>query len=221
MVAEVDWTVGRIDATLESLGVREDTLFVVTSDNGARAEDHGGRDYGHASNGDLRGQKADIWNDGYREPFVARWPAAIDPGRTCEETVCHTDLLATVAELAGADLPDEAGEDSYDVTPALLGEEYDGPIREATIHHSLRGHFAIRQGSWKMIPRPGSGGFTDPADPEPDPDGPDGQLYHLDEDPREQNNRWEERGDVVDRLFDLLDQYRESGRSVPRGTPRR
>jgi len=221
MVAEVDWTVGRIDATLEAMGVREDTLFVVTSDNGARAEDFEGRDYGHSSNGDWRGQKADVWDGGHREPFVVRWPGVVEPGTTCDETICQTDLMATMAELAGADLPDDAGEDSYDVTPALLGEEYDGSIRDATVHHSARGHFAVRQGPWKMMPERGSGGFTDPTELDPEPGEAAGQLYNLDEDPREQENLWDERGDVVDRLFDLLETYREDGRSAPRGTPRR
>lgn len=215
MVAQVDWTVGQIDATLEALGVREDTLFVVTSDNGARATCFDGRDYGHRSNGDLRGQKSDIWDGGHRGPFVARWPAAIEAGRTCDETICHTDLLATVAELAGASVPADAGEDSYDVTPALLGETYDGPIREATVHHSVFGHFAVRRGPWKLIPELGSGGFTDPEHPDPEPGGPEGQLYDLDADPQETDNLWSERRDVVEELTGLLATYQETGRSAP------
>jgi arylsulfatase A-like enzyme len=215
MVAEVDWTVGQIDAALEALGVRENTLFVVTSDNGARATCHDGNDYGHRSNGDLRGKKADVWDGGHREPFVARWPAAIEGGRTCDETICHTDLLATVAALAGTSVPADAGEDSYDVTPALLGEDYDGPIREATVHQSGGGYLAVRQGPWKMVPSLGSGGFSEPRYPDPEPDGPEGQLYNLDDDPREQENLWQERPDVVDRLRDLFDRYDEAGRSAP------
>jgi arylsulfatase A-like enzyme len=194
MVAEVDWTVGRIDEALAALGVRDDTLFIVSSDNGAaQGEDFEGSDYGHAANGGWRGQKADIWDGGHRVPFIARWPDEISPGTTCDETICHTDLVATVAGLVGASLPEDAGEDSYDVTPALLGRAYDGPIREATVHHSFRGHLAIRQGDWKMIPDQGSGGFTPPKAPDPDPDEPAGQLYNLDEDPNEQHNRWSER----------------------------
>ena len=221
MVTEVDWTVGQIVETLDALDVRKETLFVVTSDNGARATCFDGNDYGHRSNGDWRGQKADVWDGGHREPFVARWPAAVDAGRTCEETVCHTDLLATVAELAGYDLPADAGEDSYDVTPALLGEDYDGPLREATVHHSGRGHLAIRQDSWKLMPQLGSGGFTDPSNPEPGFDDPPGQLYNLKDDPGEQDNLWDEREDIVERLTDLLERYRDGERSAPRGMPRR
>lgn len=215
MVAQVDWTVGQIDATLEALGVQEETLFIVTSDNGARAECYNGRDYGHRSNGHLRGQKADIWDGGHREPFIARWPDAVEAGTTCDETICQTDLLATCAELAGASVPADAGEDSYNIAPALLDEDYEGPIREATIHHSLHGHFAIRQGPWKMIPTLGSGGFTDPVDPDPGSDGPNGQLYNLEEDPQEQNNCWTERQDIVERLFNLLERYDREGRSAP------
>lgn len=215
MVAQVDWTVRQIDATLEALGVQEETLFIVTSDNGARAECYNGRDYGHQSNGHLRGQKADIWDGGHREPFIARWPDAVEAGTTCDETICQTDLLATCTELAGASVPADAGEDSYNIAPALLGEDYEGPIREATIHHSLHGHFAIRQGPWKMIPTLGSGGFTDPVDPDPASDGPNGQLYNLEEDPQEQNNCWTERQDIVERLFNLLERYDREERSAP------
>lgn len=215
MVAQVDWTVGQIDATLSAFGVKEETLMIVTSDNGARAECYNGRDYGHKSNGELRGQKADIWDGGHREPFIARWPEAITPGSTCDETISHTDLLATCAELAGASVPRTAGEDSFDITPALLGEEYAGPIREATIHHSGQGKFAIRQGKWKLIPSLGSGGFSEPSDPEPDPDDPEGQLYDLEADPREQRNLWEERGDIVEDLLTRLEQYKADGRSAP------
>lgn len=215
MVAMVDWTVGQIDQALEALGVREDTLFIVTSDNGARATCYDGNDYGHSSNGDLRGQKADVWDGGHREPFIARWPAAIEPGRTCDETICQTDLLATFAAILGVDLPADAGEDSYDVSDALLGRSYDGSIREATVHHSGNGMFAVRSGPWKLVLGRGSGGFTDPVTLEPEPDEPAGQLYHMERDPAEQHNLWDEREDVVDELRDRLATYKARGRSAP------
>jgi arylsulfatase A-like enzyme len=216
MVAEVDWTVGQIDATLDALGVREDTLFIVTSDNGARAECFNGRDYGHSSNGRLRGQKADIWDGGHREPFIARWPGVIDPGTTCEETICLTDVMATCATFAGVDLPHDAAEDSFDVSPALLGESYDGPIRGPLICTSAQGHTAVRRGPWKLIPKLGSGGFTEPANPDPEPGDPEGQLYNLDEDLSEGRNLWDERQDIVEELEGLLQEYREAKtRSAP------
>ncbi|MEC9352513.1 MAG: sulfatase, partial [Planctomycetota bacterium] len=106
-------------------------------------------------------------------------------------------------------------EDSYNILPALLGEARKDPIREATVHHSLSGMFAIRQGSWKLVVGRGSGGFTNPRRIKPKPGEPKGQLYNLAEDPTEKNNLYLEKPEVVARLGKLLDKYRKSGRSTP------
>ena len=84
-------------------------------------------------------------------PFLARWPGKVPAGTTCDEVVCLTDLLATVAAIVGEKLPEDAGEDSYDIGPALRGEKLGQPIREATVLHNAEGVFAIRQGPWKLI----------------------------------------------------------------------
>ncbi len=123
--------------------------------------------------------------------------------------------MATFASVAGQTLPDDAGEDSYDLMPVLLGESVEGPIREAAVHHSANGVFAIRQGAWKLIEGLGSGGFTQPVSVEPGPGDPLGQLYHLGDDPGETNNLYLERPEVVERLSALLDRYREQGYSRP------
>lgn len=64
-------------------------------------------------------------------PFIARWPGRIKPGSTCGETVCLNDLMATCAAIVGEALPEDAGEDSYNMLPALLGSEPPEPIRKA------------------------------------------------------------------------------------------
>jgi arylsulfatase A-like enzyme len=127
--------------------------------------------------------------------------------------MCHVDLLATCAAIVGVKLPAEAGEDSYNVLPALLGEKLDGPIREATVHHSGDGMFAIRQRGWKLVDGLGSGGFTAPKRIEPKKGEPAGQLYNLEDDPGEQKNLFADKPDVVARLKALLDKYRTEGRS--------
>ena len=102
---------------------------MVTSDNGIRNVDFEGRDWGHKPNGDWRGQKADIWEGGHREPFVARWPGYITPGSTSDQTFCLVDLFATCADIVGAELPNDAAEDSFSVRAALVGEDNaDEPI---------------------------------------------------------------------------------------------
>jgi arylsulfatase A len=65
--------------------------------------------------------------------------------------MCHVDFMATVAAILGERLPANAGEDSVNVLPVLLGEKLSAPVREATVHHSAQGKFAIRKGDWVLI----------------------------------------------------------------------
>ena len=207
--------VGQVTAALERLGVADNTLIIVTSDNGGRLTCCDGDDYGHKSNGDLRGQKADIWDGGHREPFVARWPGRIAAGTTCDEVICLGDLLATCAAIVGADLPADAGEDSFNMLAALLGQPSEPPARPYLLHHSVDGMFSIRQGRWKLIAGLGSGGFTQPKRVEPGPGDPPGQLYDLQADPAEQRNIWAEQPEVVATLTALLAASRSADRTRP------
>ncbi len=216
MVACYDWVVGQVMETLDRHGIADNTLLIVTSDNGARATCFDGNDYGHKSCGDLRGQKADIWDGGHREPYLVRWPDQVRAGSVCDETVGLMDLMGTCAEVVGCDLPADAAEDSYSILPALRGEALDHSVREATVHHSINGTFSLRQGPWKMIGGLGSGGFTKPQTIEPEPGGPVGQLYNMDTDPAETTNLWQDEPGVVSRLSELLDQYIHEDRSVDR-----
>jgi len=215
MVCLVDWMLGQIMQTLDGLGIADNTLVMLTSDNGARPADVDGDTHGHKSCGDWRGHKADIWDGGHREPFVARWPGRIPPGSVSDEPVCLTDLMATCAAIIDHDLPDDAGEDSHNLLPAMVGEDCGAPIREALVHHSGDGMFSIRQGPWKLILGLGSGGFSQPRREEPQPDGAPGQLYNMDDDPAETTNLYGKRRDVVERLTALLDAYKQHGRSAP------
>ena len=148
-------------------------------------------------------------------PFLARWPGQIRPGSSNDETICLTDFMATAAAIVGKKVPANAGEDSYNILPALLGKALEKPIREATVHHSLSGMFALRQGSWKLIVGRGSGGFTTPRRVKPKPGEPAGQLYNLADDPREEKNLYLEKPEVVARLKTLLNKYKKEGRSAP------
>ena len=214
-VAQVDAAIGAVLDALARFRVADNTLVFVTSDNGAHWLPSDIEEHGHRANGDLRGQKADIWEGGHRVPFIARWPGRIAAGSSSDETVSLVDLLATAADIIDVALPRDAGEDSHSMLPLLLGEELDSPLREATVLHSMNGMFAIRQGPWKLIVGRGSGGFSAPQTLEPGPGEPEGQLYHLADDPGESVNRYGDRPDIVDRLSALLERYRESGRSAP------
>jgi arylsulfatase A len=211
-----DWVVGQVLDALDRNGLADDTLIMVTSDNGGRLLGYDCIDYGHKTNGDWRGQKADIWEGGHREPFVARWPGSITPGSISDQTICLADFTATCADLMDVTLPDDAAEDSFSFLSVLFGADNpDAPIRPPVVHHSANGMFSIRDGEWKLVDGLGSGGFSDPKHEEPVPDGPTGQLYDLIRDPAEQNNVWNDHEDVVADLADKLRKYRSDGRSRP------
>lgn len=222
-VQEVDWTVGQVMKALEEAGLAENTLLIFTSDNGSPGRDGtsmGGptssvRAFGHNPSYIFRGIKADIWEGGHHVPFFARWPGKIIPGSESDEIICHTDLLATCAAILEKSLPISAGEDSYNILPALQGEQYDKPIREATVHHSIDGSFAIRQGKWKLEICAGSGGWSKPGNSMAKDMGlPEIQLYDLSADPKEENNLYNQYPGVVEDLSSLLQKYRDEGRST-------
>ncbi len=216
MVWLVDWMVGQVMETLKRLGCADDTLVIVTSDNGARPCDVDGLMHDHKSCGDLRGYKGDIWDGGHREPFLVRWPGVIAPGSVSDKPVCLGDFIATVADIVDADLLPHAAEDSFSLLPYLQAREADDSSRGPVVHHSLAGMFSIRQGRWKLILGLGSGGFSEPREGySPFSDAPKGQLYDMVDDWREQHNLWNERPDIVKQLSQVLTGFREAGRSTP------
>ncbi len=212
-VVQVDDALGRVLRALEEKKLSENTLVIFTSDNGAHWLSEDIEKHRHRANGPWRGQKGDIWEGGHRVPFIVRWPGHVKAGATSDALACLTDVFATVAEIFGGDLPRDAGEDSQSFLPVLLGKS--PPSREAIVHHSGNGGFAVRDGPWKLCLTLGSRGFSDPKDPKPEPGGPKGQLYHLGDDPGETRNLYLKQPAEVARLEALLEKYRSDGRSRP------
>lgn len=217
-VMETDWAVGEVLAALDANGLAGNTLVIFSSDNGCSAPAaHAAQleTLGHFASAQFRGYKSDIWDGGHRVPFFVRWPGKVKPGSSCGQLICHTDLMATCADILGARLPDDAGEDSVSLLPFLLGQK-DAPAHEAVVHHSIRGRFAVRQGNWKLELCPGSGGWSKPGDAEAKKGGlPDVQLYDLSHDVGETKNVQAEHPEVVARLTAILDRYIAEGRSTP------
>ena len=216
-VLQVDDVVGQIVAALEEQGIREQTLIIFTSDNGCSPKANFAElaSVGHNPSYIYRGHKADIYEGGHRVPFIVSWPGNIKNGFKTNEIICTTDFMATVADLVGVPLPDNAGEDSYSFLPVLKQENYHKPLREATVHHSIDGSFAIRQGNWKLILAPGSGGWSFPRTQEELKDLPIFQLYNLGKDPSEKQNLVKEHPEKVEELKILLTKYVVEGRSTP------
>jgi arylsulfatase A-like enzyme len=135
--------------------------------------------------------------------------------------------MATTAAILGEKLPDNAAEDSVNVLPVLLGEKLSAPIREATVHHSAQGKFALRKGDWVLIDAPS--GDDNGVHGEPQwlkdersytrHDQP-GELFNVSEDLAERHNYFAEKPQLVGELKTLLEKYQREGRSTP-GTPQK
>lgn len=187
-VFQGDAMLGRIMEALERGNLADNTLIIVTADNGAA-----GRPYAP-----LRASKSSIYEGGHRVPLVARWPGKVKPGSVSARTVCLNDLMATAAEIVGAKLPAEAGEDSVSLVPELLGAATAG-VRESTVHQSAAGDLAIRQGPWKLL-------FLRDGRRE---------LYNLDADLGETTDVLAANAEVAARLTALMRRILDDGRSTP------
>jgi arylsulfatase A len=212
-VAQVDDTVGRVLKALDESGLTSNTLVIFTSDNGAHWLPEDVAKWGHHANGNLRGQKADIWEGGHRIPLVVRWPKNIKPGSRSDQLVCLTDLMATIASLTGTALLEDAGEDSLDFSSVLLGHKSKTGLRDTIVHHSADGTFAIRQGHWKLAMALGSRGFSLPKELVPKAGEAERQLYNLRDDLQEEHNLWLREPKIVARLTALLEKLKADGQS--------
>lgn len=215
-VIQVDHGVGRLLDALEANGLADDTIVVFSSDNGCApaADIPTLLAAGHRPSLIYRGAKGDLYEGGHRVPLLVRWPARVKAGSVCQELVGQIDLLATFADLLGATLPANAGEDSVSMLPALLGTAT-APARTSIIVQSVNGSFAIRDGNWKLCLCPGSGGWSPPR-PQDDTTGmPDMQLYDLAADPGETNNLAPLQPDRVAALKAMLERAVARGRTTP------
>ena len=214
-VMETDAVEGRVLDALEKSGAAKNTLVLFTSDNGC-APYAGVKDLeakGHYPSGPLRGYKADAWEGGHRVPFIVRWPGVVTPGTECRQLVAQADILRTLAEVWNVTLPDGAGEDSFSLLPLLKGE--DKPVRANAVSASIGGTPAVRSGSWKYIPAPGSGGWGGGgAQAQPV------QLYNLGDDIGETKNLAATTPEKIGELNAVLEKLIADGRSTP-GAPQR
>jgi arylsulfatase A-like enzyme len=205
-VQQFDACAGRLLATLDKLKLAENTLVIVTSDNGPVVDDgyaDGSLEAldGHKPAGPLRGSKYSVYEGGTRMPFMARWPARIKPG-VSDALVGQMDLAASFAALTGQKLAEDAAPDSFDVLPALLGESRQG--RDHLVEQG--GTLAIRKGPWKLIPRSEGGAGKKK-------EGSVLELYNLARDLGETTNVAGENPQVVAELAALLNRVRSAGRS--------
>ncbi|MDO5971924.1 arylsulfatase [Flavivirga aquimarina] len=217
-VMETDDVVGRVLKALEKSGIADNTLVFFTSDNGCSAPvSKAGKlekDYGHYPSADFRGYKSDIWEGGHRIPFIARWPGIIEADSKNDKLICQTNLMATCAEIAGLDLNEKAGVDSYSILPMLKNKKAKTDYK-LVVHHSINGKFSIRNKKWKLELTPGSGGWTSPKDNAAKKEGlPDIQLYNMIADKEETTNVYDKYPKVVKKLTKELKEIVENGRTT-------
>lgn len=216
-ILQIDADMGRILDALDKNGLTENTLVIFTTDNGCSPQANFPELHaaGHHPSHIYRGHKADLYEGGHRVPFIARWPAKVEPGSTSDQLIGQVDLLATFADLLGITPPAHVGEDSVSFLPALLGKN-EAPIRDHLISQSINGSFAIRDGQWKLALCPGSGGWSDPRPGRYDPASlPPYQLYDLSQDPGETKNLAAEQPERVEEMKARLADLITRGRSTP------
>ena len=160
-MAEVDSRIGRILSAIEGNGLRDNTLVILTSDNGPETSAFvNSRANGRDPNGPLRGVKRDVWEGGTRVPFVVRWPGQIAaPGTVSNELIWQGDIFATVAASLGADLPGDVAPDGESFLNILRGQSKPSQRRDSIVIASNDDHRAvIKIDGWKPIDSTGGGG---------------------------------------------------------------
>lgn len=207
MVENIDENFGRLLAALERLGLRENTVVIVLSDNGGT----GNRRY----DAGLRGNKASVYEGGIRVPFFVQWPRGMKGGRTIDRIAAHVDLLPTILDIAGAAPPEGVRLDGVSLRPLLTKSTppNEWPDRRLFIqcHRGLDPkryqNFAVISQNYKLIGYPGTFGLEDL-----DTTGraPPLELYDLVSDPGEQRDLASGQTGIVARLLREYDAWFDS-----------
>ncbi|RFM29567.1 sulfatase family protein [Deminuibacter soli] len=208
-ILQLDWTVGEVLKTLDSLQLTQNTIIIVTSDNGPVVDD--GYQDGSVENlgthkpaGELRGGKYSAFDAGTRVPFIVHWPRQVKPGVSAA-LISQIDLPISFTSFTHQSIPAGEMPDGFDMTNVLLGRSQKG--RTSVIEHA--GTLAIIEGDWKYI-KPGKGPRINKLvnielgnDEQP-------QLYNLKTDIREQHNVAAQHPDITAKLAASLQRIEES-----------
>jgi arylsulfatase A-like enzyme len=162
--------------------------------------------------GPWRGKKGTCWEGGHRVPFIASWPGHIAANTVCDELITLEDFMATCAAVIDKPLPPNSAEDSYNILPYLDGTHEGEPIRKYAVLSAFHGDAILRKDNWVLTFHLGSGDQWQ-ENPEPEPGGPQGQLYDLESDPGQEKNLWLERPDIVAELTAFYEEHLKNGRS--------
>ncbi len=209
VIMEIDWSVGEILKALETNGISDNTLVIYISDNGPWLNfgNHAG------STGGLREGKGTSFEGGQRVPAIMKWPGKIAEGQTKNTLMSTIDILPTIAEITGTQLPDHKI-DGINMLPVLLGDNV-APRNNFIYYYGNNKLEAVREGHWKLIfphkhrsyigHAPGKDGFPG----ETHTDSTSLELYNLRRDPGEWYNVADTYPDIVAQLQVLGEEARE------------
>jgi arylsulfatase A len=210
VISEIDWSVGQIMDALDANNIADNTLIIFTSDNGPWLN------YGnHAgSTGPLREGKGTTFDGGVRTPCIMRFPRQIKPGSVATQPAMTIDLLPTIANLIGADLP-EHKIDGLDIWPIIVGEPgATNPHDAYFFYYKANDLEAMRMGKWKLhFPHQ----YRTIIGTTPGKDGTPGpykypkttvELYNLETDIGEATNVADQYPEIVERMTQLADEMR-------------
>jgi arylsulfatase A-like enzyme len=202
-IEEMDWSVGRVLATLKELKLDKNTLVIFTSDNGGIKGSRGGT--GIPSNAPLQGYKGSTWEGGLRESSIAWWPGKIAPGSVSDAMLSEMDILPTVVKLAGGQVPTDRKIDGLDIWPVLSGQSKTSPHEALFYWQKGRIIAAVRSGPWKLsVVAQKEGEGKEEASAEGEAAQGELKLYNLDQDIGETTNVAAQNPDVVKRLQVLI-----------------
>jgi arylsulfatase A len=220
-VVETDDSCGQILQALRDAGLEENTIVIFSADNGSEAYAYK-RDerFDHWSSFPLRGLKRDIYEGGHRVPTIIKWPGLTQPGSVSDALFSQIDLIATLANYLGHELPQDAAEDSHDFLPYWKGETK-VPPRTTMVHNTFKDQYAIRHHDWLLINSKTGTDRQPPAawrEKHKVPaygDLPVG-LYNLREDISQRHNLAKDHPEKVTQLQAILKNIRTQGHSAPR-----
>jgi len=208
VIAEIDWSVGQVVKALKKAGVYKNTIIIFTSDNGPwiKYGKHGG------SAGPLRDGKGSAFEGGQRVPCIISWPKHITAGSQSDKVVTALDILPTLMNIVGGDLPKEKI-DGNDVTELLTANPNAEGHKEPFFYISGKKIKGVRQGDWKlMLPH------RYPKLVEPGKEGKKGitkgtnielSLFNLKDDIGETTNLADKHPEIVTELKLLMDNFKE------------
>ena len=194
MISQLDAAVGTILETIKGLGLDDNTIVFFTSDNGPAYKRLGGSDdkFFHSA-GRLRGLKGSLHEGGIREPLVIRWPGKIKPGKVTDIPSAFWDVLPTLCEIGGAEIP--SGIDGISFLPTLTGKGKQQKHRFLYWEFkSYGGQASVRMSDWKLI-------ITNLRAKNKKPEV---QLYNLKKDPGESTNLAEDHPDLVNKGMEMI-----------------